>query len=213
MSVTPLKRETTVDALVQALRTRILDGDLAPGTPLREQHLSDDYQVSRHTLRAALRALEAEGLVRIEPHRGARVTRLDEDELHALAELRIALEREAARLALRRHGGRLPGAVHAAQRRLEAAVGADVAEAHEALHHAIVEAAGSPRIEAAHRALGGELRLFLVQLRPAWDLAALAAEHQQLLDGIERDGPGVLRAHIEASTEALVAWSRQTPQA
>jgi DNA-binding GntR family transcriptional regulator len=209
MSVAPLKRETTVDALAHALRTRILDGDLEPGTPLREQHLSRDYQVSRHTLRAALRALEAEGVVRIEAHRGARVTRLDESELQALAELRIALECEAARLALQRHGGRLPAPVHAAQRALAAAT-TGVPAAHEALHHAIVEAAGSPRIEAAHRALGGELRLFLVQLRPAWDLAALAAEHAALLDGIERDGPDVLRAHIEASTKALVAWSRQT---
>jgi DNA-binding GntR family transcriptional regulator len=204
-----------VDALAAALRTRILDGDLAPGAPLREQHLAAVYGVARHTVRAALRALAAEGLARVEPHRGARVTALSAADLEELGALRIALEVEAARLALARHGGRLPAPVRAAQAALEAACAAGVrdgaagfaavAEAHEALHHAIVAASGSARITAAHRALGGELRLFLVQLRPAWDVAALAAEHAALLDALEAGGPEALRPHIEASTGALVA--------
>jgi DNA-binding GntR family transcriptional regulator len=205
----PLERRTTVDALAAALRTRILDGELAPGTALREQHLSAEYGVARHTLRAALRALGAEGVVRIEAHRGARVTTLERGDIEALGALRIALEVEAARLALAAHGGKLPEPVHESRRALTAACAggagfAVVAEAHEALHHAIVAASGSPRITAAHRGLGGELRLFLTQLRPAYDLDGLAEEHEQLLWSLEHDGPEVLRAHIEASTQTLV---------
>ena len=60
-----------------ALRTRILDGELAAGERLRELELADAYGVARHSLRAALRALAAEGLVTIEPNRGARVASLD----------------------------------------------------------------------------------------------------------------------------------------
>jgi DNA-binding GntR family transcriptional regulator len=211
VSALPLPRTTTVDALTGALRTRILDGELEPGTPLREQRLSEDYGVARHTVRAALRALAAEGLARIETHRGARVTSLDPGDLEALGELRIALETEAARLALRRHGGRLPDAVHAAQRALEelAATGtgafAPLTEAHEVLHHAIVLAADSPRIAAAHRALGGELRLFLTGLRPVYDARTLATQHAELLADLEHGaGPEALRPHIEASTAALL---------
>jgi DNA-binding GntR family transcriptional regulator len=192
--------------LAAALRQRILDGDLAPGEPLREQHLAAEYRLARHTVRAALRALAAEGLARAEPNRGVRVLELDRAELEAFGELRIALEVEAARLALERHDGRLPGPVHAAARALRAATDgtfAGVADAHEALHAAIVAAAGSSRIAAAHGALAGELRVFLVQLKPAWDVAALADEHDALLVAIERDGPEVLRAHITASTLAL----------
>ena len=78
-------------------------------------------------------------------------------------------------------------------------------EAHETLHHAIVVAAASPRIEAAHRALGGELRLFLTQLRPVYDGPTLAAEHRALLDELEHGaGPEALRPHIQASTAALL---------
>jgi DNA-binding GntR family transcriptional regulator len=211
----PLARTTTVDALAAALRTRILDGDLAPDAPLREQHLAEAYGVARHTVRAALRALATEGLARVEPHRGARVTALTADDLEELGALRIALEVEGARLVLARHGGRLPATVRAAQAGLEAACAAHgsdgpagfaaVAEAHEALHHAIVAASGSARIAAAHRALGGELRLFLTQLRPAWDVPAIAADHAALVDALEAEGPEALRPHIEASTRALVA--------
>ena len=71
-----LARVSTVDALAAALRTRILDGELAPGERLRELELAEAYGVARHSLRAALRALAAEGLVTIEPNRGARVARL-----------------------------------------------------------------------------------------------------------------------------------------
>jgi DNA-binding GntR family transcriptional regulator len=204
----PLERSTTVDALAGALRRRILDGELAAGAPLREQRLTEDYRVARHTVRAALRALANEGLISIEPHRGARVAAFDAGALRALAELRVALEVEAAHLALRRNGGRLPPSVHAATDALaRACEGGDfaaVTEAHEALHHAIVAASDSPRIAAAHRGLGGEVRLFLAHLRPAWDMENLASQHAELVAAIERDGAEVLRAHIHESTEALI---------
>src|SRR6185436_6546050 len=134
-------------------------------------------------------------------------------DLLALGELRIALETEGARLALQRNGGRLPGEVHAAKQALTAACNdragfATVTDAHDRLHHAIVAASRSDRIVAAHRALSGELRLFLVQLRPAWNVANLAAEHEALVEAIETDGPDALRAHIEASTQALLAFRR-----
>src|SRR3954447_11066723 len=116
-----LERAATGEAPVAGLRTRILDGGLPAGARLREAELTEAYGVARHSVRAALRELEHERLVRLEPNRGARVAELDASELVALGELRIALEVEGARLALARHGGRLPKAVHEAAKRLRAA--------------------------------------------------------------------------------------------
>lgn len=204
----PLQRTTTVDALAAALRQDILDGRLAPGTRLRERELCEGYGVARHSLRAALRALAAEGLVRIEPHRGASVAELTADDVRWLYELRAALELEAAHLALERGGGRLPPPVHAALARLEercreGAWGA-INEAHAELHGAIVAAAQSPRIAAAHAALSGEMRLFLLALQPHVPPAELAADHAALVDGLEREGPPVLREHLRVAAERLV---------
>jgi DNA-binding GntR family transcriptional regulator len=165
--------------------------------------------VARHSLRAALRQLSAEGLVRIEPHRGAHVAQLSDDEIRWLYELRAALELEAAHLALERGGGRLPPKVHEALARLQAAcAGSDppwgeVNAAHTALHTAIVAAAGSPRIAAAHAALTGEMHLFLLALRPHVAAGELADDHAALVRGLETEGPAVLREHLRRSADTL----------
>jgi DNA-binding GntR family transcriptional regulator len=209
-------RVTTVEALAGTLRAEILAGALPGGARLVEQELCDRYGVARHTLRAALRALAAEGLVRVEPHRGARVARLTADEITWLYELRVALETEAARLALERHGGRLPVGVHVALTALQRACAARplawsaINEAHAELHRAIVAASGSPRIDAAHAALSGELRLFMLQLEPLWSPERMAADHVALVHGLERGGPDVLREHLRDAADALVAAERDT---
>jgi DNA-binding GntR family transcriptional regulator len=205
-----LRRTSTVDALADALRREILDGELPAGSWLRERELCESYGVARHSLRAALRTLAAGGLVRIEPHRGARVAKLSGDDVRWLYELRAALELEAAHLALERNDGRLPPAVHEALARLRAACAGDdpswsaINEAHADLHGAIVAAARSPRIAAAHAALSGEMRLFLLALKPHIPPARLAADHAALVRGLERDGPSVLREHLRAAAATLV---------
>jgi DNA-binding GntR family transcriptional regulator len=207
---------SAVAALAAQLRQEILDGERPAGSRLVEQELGARYGVARHTLRAALRALEPEGLVRIEPNRGARVARLSSDEVVALNELRAALEVEGARLALERHDGRLPAPVHAALAELERACGgpwAAVNEAHANLHGAIVAAAGSPRIAAAHVALSGELRLFLLQLEPLWSPERMASDHRALVHGLEREGPEVLRRHLRDSATVLAAAERDIGRA
>jgi DNA-binding GntR family transcriptional regulator len=201
---------SAVDALTAALRRAILEGELAPGERLREQPLSDRYDVARHTLRAALRRLEAEGLVQIERNRGASVAQLQPDDLVQLFELRVALEVEAARLALERGGGTLPASVHQAAQALAAAARrrgsswAEVGAAHDALHGAIVAASESPRIVVAYEALASELRLFVLQIRPAWDGPRMADEHLALVAGLEADGVSVLRDHIDEGLHTLV---------
>jgi len=209
VSARPLERVSTVDALVVALRREVLDGARPGGSRLRERELCEAYGVARHTLRAALRALAAEGIVRIEPNRGASVARLSAQDVRWLYELRAALELEAAHLALERHGGRLPGSVHAAQRALERACAgrapawSAVADAHLELHAALVAAAGSPRIAAAHATLAGEMRLFLLQLRPHATARGLAEQHAALLVALEREGTVPLREHLRASAATL----------
>jgi DNA-binding GntR family transcriptional regulator len=202
-----------VDALTETLRRRILDGDLQPGTPLREEALSSEYDVARHSLRSALRSLQGEGIVQIEPNRGARVKSLSAEDVRGLSELRMALEVEAARIALERGGGALPASVHRSADRLAAlcrrsrpAWGA-VAKAHEALHHEIVLAADSPRLAAAHQQAGAELRLFVLQLPPSWTFERIASDHLELVRALEHEGAEVLRPHIAESTRALLSAS------
>jgi DNA-binding GntR family transcriptional regulator len=208
--VRPLERPSVVDTLADALRTRILSGDLAPGEALREAALARTYAISRHTLRAALRALASEGLVQIVPNHGAAVARLADADLGSLFELRTALELEACRLALARNGGLLPAAVH---ERLDALVRIssseqvawhEIAGAHARFHEALVAAAHSPRIEEAYTRLATELNLFLAQLRPIWSRPRMAQHHLDLVRELEATGDlDALRRHLADGLEAV----------
>ncbi len=191
-----------VEQLTAALRTRILDGDPAPGTRLVERELVEAHGVARHTLRAALRALAAEALVEIVPNRGARVAAIDNDQLAGLFELRTALEVEACRLALERDPARLRAAVKAAAADLRAVCEApdprwsDVVEAHAHVHSALVDSANSRRLASAYAALDGEMRLFLIAMRPAWTLERMADHHDELADALVDEGEDALRRHL-----------------
>jgi DNA-binding GntR family transcriptional regulator len=209
----PIERVSAVEALLRILRARILDGELAPGSRLVERELTERFDVARHTLRAALRSLAAEGLVVIEPDRGARVKALAAAELGPLFELRTALEVEASRLALARHGGRLPATIHQAVQHLVAVCAGSpawsaVTAAHDDVHHAIVTAAGSPRIEAAYDALAAELQVFLIQMRPEWSMPRMAKHHQTLLRDLEASGPDALRTHVADGLQSVLRASR-----
>lgn len=200
---------TAVDAVAAELRRRILEGQLLPGTRLREVALAGDFDVARHTLRAALRALAAEHLVTVEPHRGARVTALDGDQVRALMELRAALEVGAVTLLAERTGLQpWPDGVERAAEALEVACAAQhpdramVDAAHAALHHALVAAAGSDRITAAHAALAAESRVVLLQSRDSLPVARMAQAHRELLARLRAEGPNALRGHLEEGARA-----------
>ncbi len=203
MTTRPLHAVTAVDALTAALRERILDGDLAPGTRLVEREITEQYGVARHTLRVALRELTAEGLVTLERHRGARVASLDAAALRGLFDLRAALELESAHRMLERHGGRVAPAMTRAVDRLATVCGRRtpawraIVDAHDAVHTAIVTAGGSPRIGAAYDQLAGELRLFVVALQPVFGPERMITHHRDLVRGLEREGPAALRRHLD----------------
>lgn len=200
---------TTVAALTDALRDRILDGALAPGTRLIEREIVERHDVSRVTARSALARLAAEGLVVVESHRGARVASLDDAALHDLFALRTALEVEAARIALAERPDELDAelgvAIAALARvcRAKRVVWRRVVDAHEEVHRALVDAAHSPRISAAHHGLASELRLFVVALRPLWSADDMVAHHEQLRRELQSEGPEALRRHLSEGELAV----------
>ncbi len=88
----PLKHRTLSAAIVDQLRQSILDGTYPAGSQLRQDALGDAYGVSRIPVREALFQLEAEGLVRIVPQKGAIVSELSLDEINDVFDLRGIME-------------------------------------------------------------------------------------------------------------------------
>jgi DNA-binding GntR family transcriptional regulator len=136
------------------LEEAILEGDLKPGERLRAEALAQRFGTSRTPIREALLQLEAQGLVDVEPNRGAVVRSFDRDDLFDLYQLRALLEPRAAALATPRISEQDIAALHAL---CEAE---DHMAANEAFHRIILEAAGSPRLLDAMRAATGIPRTF-----------------------------------------------------
>ncbi|GAA3110169.1 GntR family transcriptional regulator [Streptosporangium carneum] len=192
---------SAVNALADALRRRLLSGEMAPGTPLPEQELSALYGVARPTVREALAVLVHEGLLRRERHRSAQVAEVTVADLEDLMFVRRPLEDlMAGALA----GRRVEEADAALARMAELPEGApwsDVVAEHMALHQALIVAVGSPRLERLYSALAAETRLGMVRLRTVYtDREVLIAEHRDLLDAIALgpadDARRVVAAHL-----------------
>ncbi|MGE0581029.1 MAG: GntR family transcriptional regulator [Steroidobacteraceae bacterium] len=92
-------------AVTTSLREAILKGRFKPGERLTESNLADIFKVSRNPIREALRALQVEGLIEVNPRRGARVRLVSDAEAQEVIELRAELEGINARNAARRCDG------------------------------------------------------------------------------------------------------------
>lgn len=94
------KSKTNNDYVYEIIRRDILNGDVFPGSWLREQDLVDRLQVSRTPIREALKRLESEGLIEIMPYRGAMVRMVRADEAREEYIIRAAMESLAVELAV-----------------------------------------------------------------------------------------------------------------
>ncbi len=100
MSKAKNHRRPAPDLVREGIREAILDGTMAEGTQLRQDELAERFGTSRIPVREALRQLEAEGLIRLEPNRGAVVSSFSLAEIIDMLDIRVALECRALRLAV-----------------------------------------------------------------------------------------------------------------
>jgi DNA-binding GntR family transcriptional regulator len=174
-----LDRRSLDHRAADILRDRILSGELPPGHRLVETALAERLEISRGTLRAALRALTHEGLVTQVAYTKWMVPELSPEDAWELYTLRGSLEGLAARLVAERQRPESIAAVQFAFDRLVAAVAAeshsDVAEADAGLHKTIVTAARHRRLLDQYQLLEQQVRHYIV-----WSNAMIVDLHQMV---------------------------------
>lgn len=191
--------------LVDRLRKLIVQGDLAPGSKVNEQALSERFGVSRTPLREALRALASEGLVILTPRRGASIAPFLIEDVEQAFPVLGALEALAGELACEQISDREIEKARALQADLEAShASGDLARygrANAETHLLILTAAQNPTLAAMVKSLDGRARRarYLVNMSPErW--AAAVEEHKDIFAALERrDGPllgRLLKSHI-----------------
>lgn len=93
---------TATEQICDALRRRIVSGELAPGERLVPAAIAHEFEVSPMPVRDALKVLETHGLAESRPGLGYRVVNLTPERYAGLRHLRWAIECEAARLCAKR---------------------------------------------------------------------------------------------------------------
>lgn len=90
------------EMVYEELKIQILTGAIVPGTRMMEVELAEEMGVSRTPIREAIRKLEKEGLVTIEPRRGAYASMISTQDMVEILEVRQDLEGLAAYFAASR---------------------------------------------------------------------------------------------------------------
>ena len=198
------------DAAERMLRAAISRGELSPGHRLVEAELADRIGVNRSSVRQALDALIAEGLVERIPNRGARVRVVPTDEAVAITECRMALEGLLARKAAERITDEQAGRLCAHQRAMADAVEAGDLLAYPALigqlYGLVHEAARHPVATGLVDRLQAQLvrHQFRLSLRPGRPRVSLQ-ELTALVGAITDRDPDRAEAEAVAHFRSVIA--------
>jgi DNA-binding GntR family transcriptional regulator len=205
--------------LLEQLRLLINQGDLAPGVRVPERELCQRFGISRTPLREALKVLAAEGLVQLLPNRGARVAALDEAHLDHLFEVIALLEAEGGRLACARITEAALAEIQAMHYRMYAHFLRNELppyfKLNQAIHEAILDAAGNPVLVATYNSLAGRItraRYLSNRIRPdRWKTAM--DEHEAIIKLLERrDGDALatlLARHLRNKRDVIMEQIRE----
>lgn len=184
-----VRRRLLHEDVAEHLRTMITEETLPEGSRVDEVELCALLEISRTPLREALKVLQSEGLISIEPHRGARVAAVDEAELQQLFDVLSGLERLAAELAAQRASDAELEAFRLLNLEMEAQYRARDPRAYFALnlqvHQQVIKMSGNRQLQRIHAQLSGRTRrgrYFSTLSDAHWD--ASVDEHNALVEAL-----------------------------
>jgi DNA-binding GntR family transcriptional regulator len=202
-----------------SIKEYILEGRLDEDSRLTEEFLSTQLGISKSPIREALNRLETEGLIRIEPRKGAYLRRLSPEEVHDLYDLREALETHVMRTA--KLTPALFAELHQSLKRHRAFLKANdrtrYIEEDVHFHASLANATTNAQLCAVLENIQNQIWL---SRRKTYDLSSSTApgHHEAIVEALEskdRDkAEGIMREHIQNVRRHLVEFlqNRQAEQ-
>jgi DNA-binding GntR family transcriptional regulator len=215
VQVTPrqtIQRESLVEAAVARIRDMIVEGGFAPGARLQERVLCQLLDISRTPLREALHVLAAEGLVELLPSRGATVRRMSVAEILNTFEVIGVLDALAGKAAAGRMADAEIARVEGLHDRMRASFAArdlpSYFKLNQAIHRAIVAAAGNPVLERELRALNAQVQPYRYNVNLGLDSWQRSMrDHEKIIAYLRaRDGrrlAALLRTHLPRKRDVI----------
>ncbi len=214
-SMETISRRSLHVELVDRISDMIIAGELAPGTKIPEQEMCKRFGVSRTPMREALKVLAADGLVSLEPNRGAWVSKITIEELEEVFPVMGALEALSGELACERITDKeMEGIKKLHNRMLKYYKNQDLAkyfQTNQEIHEAILNAAKNTTLSLQYRSLASRVRRarYMANMsEERWKQAV--EEHEQIIQALEkRQGTKlaeILKRHLRNKFETVRSW-------
>ena len=208
-----LEKTSLREQALSALRKAITTGQIQPGTHLVETELSEALQISRGTLREAMRQLQQEGLISAGARGRLSVRHLDTKEIRDIFGVRAALEALAAsELASRPDRADVVAELRGAVEDMERWAASNLEDRIEAdlrFHRTLCRLSGNETLMHSWSSLEGSIRMSIMYAGVERALKNMDAKrHLEIVDAIE-SGDGVaaadaVRAHMASAASVLV---------
>jgi len=201
------------ELVAEAIKGAILDGRIAPGQPVVERELAQQFGVSKTPVREALRILLATGLLTMHPYRGVSVQTVDRDMVRSLYGVRALLEPRAVALAVPHQTA---AALNAAEQTLRQAATATQPEERSRLgllnrrfHGLLYTPCQNPLMTSMLEQVRDHVALVAVTWwakYPTWEKEA--SEHEAILAAV-RDGDAelaefLMRRHVQSAASRIL---------
>jgi DNA-binding GntR family transcriptional regulator len=205
---------TAQEAVLTEIRRLLVTGELAPGTPVRQEAVAERLGVSRVPVREALKVLEGEGHVVYAAHRGYVVAELSVDDLTEVYRLRELLEAEAIRVAVPRLDDATVDAIADAAHAVDAAGRrGDLVEMtayNRDFHFLLFDAAGMPRLSRTLRQFWDATDVYRsVYFGGTGNRTRVKQDHAELVEALRardvRAAIALQKRHRDASIAAVTA--------
>jgi DNA-binding GntR family transcriptional regulator len=211
-----MKILTLTESIVEALRHRIISGELKPGQKLNEVTLTSDLDVSRVPLREAFRILEKEHLVAQVPRKGCFVTQVSLEDCREIFGIREMMECFAVDLLRSQNITNVPDMAAILARTAEdirtpGEIGREAMRGrpnpYPLFHMRLIEATGNKWLISLYRSIGFTLARYQYMCFAAGIAKRSQEDHEQLLRVLETgaydEAKSMLKSHIQCFLTAI----------
>ena len=200
------ENRTLADAVADALVNAIAQGILLPGQRLIEADIAKQLNISRVPVREAIKILQTQGILKTAPNQGARVALFDNADFEQVTEVRLALERIAARHALetyQREPRRLDLLRENVSHMKRASRWSDWSELRRLdveFHHEFCKASENEIVLSLWKALSRRINIiFGREIESEHNFEVVIAQHEKLIEQFEKGSLNIeeaIQAHI-----------------
>ncbi|SEK93362.1 DNA-binding transcriptional regulator, GntR family [Bosea lupini] len=203
-----ITRRTLHEEVLERLRDMIIEGRLGPGQRINEGAVGAQLGVSRTPLREAIKTLASEGLVEIQPAKGAIVRKFSAGDLLQILEVLKTLEQLGGRMTCAQASDETIAAIKALHDEMMELYRTrnrlDYFKLNQAIHSAIVAASGNDVLVEMHGTLQARIkRLRFIGNEGPEKWAGAVAEHEEMIAALlKRDGDAlavIIGKHMDST--------------